>query len=96
VPIGFVPGGSAWISDQYLAYFDIPRDQLLEKNSGHRKLVIYLLKGHTALANRQIGQMFGGLTYSAVSKTYQRFSAKLRDDRRLQRKVKEVMSHVKT
>ena len=77
-------------------YFDIPREQLLGKNNGHRKLAIYLLKRHTALTNRQIGQMFGGLTYSAVSKTYQRFSARLRDDRRLQRKVKEVMFHVTT
>jgi len=69
------PKGSLWwdILMALCGYFDIPREQLLEKNSGHRKLVIYLLKGHTALTNRQIGQMFGGLTYSAVSKIYQRF-----------------------
>jgi REP element-mobilizing transposase RayT len=76
-------------------YLDIPRKQLLEKESEHRSMAIYLLKTHTGLTNSQIGQMCGGLSYSAISKSYQRFSAKLRTDRELRKGIKAVLSHVK-
>jgi len=72
-------------------YFGVSRAEVSEHNE-HRKMAIYLLKGGTGLTNRQIGQMFGDISYSAVSKAYQRFSAELRKDRRLRKDVEGVMA----
>ena len=43
-------------------------------------MVVYLLKKHTPLGNREIGDLLGGLSYSAVSKAMQRLSAALATD----------------
>jgi chromosomal replication initiation ATPase DnaA len=62
-------------------------------------MAIYLLKRNTGLTNRQIGQMFGDMSYSAVTKAYQRFSAELKKNRRLRKDLQEilaVLSKVKT
>ena len=46
------------------------------------------------MTNRQIGDMFGGLSYSAVSKANERFSAKVKKSKTLKRTV-DKMSYVK-
>ncbi len=58
-------------------------------NRRARNLTIYLLKRHTAARNREIGQVLGGLSYSAVAKGCQRMETQLKTDRDL---VKKVMS----
>ena len=45
----------------------------------------------TSITNGQIGTIFGGLSYSAVAKAYQRFSASLKkEDKSLKKMVEEI------
>jgi len=56
-----------------------------------RKITIYMIKKHTGTTNKNSGENFGGISYSAVAKTYQRFLNQLR------RKISEIeneMSYV--
>ena len=77
-------------------YFDISVDELLgNKNKRYRDIAIYLLKSHTSLTNRQLGEKLGNISYSAVAKVYWRFSEKLKKDRALKKKIREIMSNVK-
>ncbi len=55
-------------------------------------------KKFTSIGNKQLGGLFGGLSYSAVSKVKQRFAEKLKKDKRLRRRVENIidsMSYVK-
>jgi len=62
------------------------------RNSNHwRDIAIYLIKKFTSLPNGQIGKLFGDLSYSAVTKAYQRFVVRLKEDTSL-RKVVEKCS----
>jgi len=48
--------------------------------------------------NRQIGELFQGLTYSGVSKANRRFSLRMSEDRGLRKTVEKItrsMSNVK-
>lgn len=63
-----------------------------------RKICLYLLKKHTSAANREIGEVLGGMGATAVAKAYQRFTDDLADDPRLNKwlnEFPEVMSRVK-
>ena len=60
-----------------------------------RDIAIYLLKKHTCLTNRQIGEQFGNISYSAVAKAYWRFSERLKKDKMLRKKISEIMPYVK-
>jgi len=63
---------------------NISEDELLRANSGEmRKIVIYMIKKYTGTTNKHIGELFGGISYSAVAKTYQRFLNQLREDKSL-------------
>ncbi len=80
------------------SYFEVSADRLAEGGSDLRDMVIYLLKRHTSFLNRQIGELFEGLTYSGVSKANQRFSMRMSGDRSLRKAVDEItasMSNVK-
>lgn len=79
-------------------HFNISRDEVFTNKNEYRDIAIYLMKKNTGLTNRQIGNLFGDISYSAVAKAYQRFSAKLTRDRSLRKEVQGVManlSHVK-
>jgi len=56
-------------------------------NRRSRNLTIYLLKRHVAATNGEIGQVFGGLSYSAVAKVCQRMEKQLETDRELAKTV---------
>jgi REP element-mobilizing transposase RayT len=80
-------------------YFGVSRADVFGKRNNYKRMAIYLLKRNTGLTNRQIGQMFGDMSYSAVTKAYQRFSAELKKNRRLRKDLQEilaVLSKVKT
>ncbi len=87
------------ILDTVCKDFKVSREEILKNESGEtRKATIYLIKKHTGATNRQIGELFGGISYSAVAKVYQRFSRQMEEDRRLKRKIDRIdrkMSHVK-
>ena len=63
-----------------------------------RKVGIYLMRKHTGLTNREIGEPFGKISYSAVAKVQERFSGQLSTDRSSRQTTQEIrakMSHVK-
>ena len=63
-----------------------------------RKMCLYLLKRHTSAANREIGELLGGMGAAAVAKAYQRVTVDLATDPRLKkglRKLQGEMSRVK-
>ncbi|NVL90057.1 MAG: transposase [Desulfobacterales bacterium] len=83
------------VIDSICVYFDIPRDELPgNKNREYRNIAIYLLRKHTGLTNKQVGQLVGNISYSAVSKAYQRFSEKLKKDKVLKKKVGKIVSNL--
>ena len=80
------------------SYFEVSADRLAEGGKDLRDMAIYLLKRHTSALNRQIGELFEGLTYSGVSKANQRFSMRMSGDRSLRKAVEKItgsMSNVK-
>ena len=79
--------------------FNVCKDEVLTNDQGYRDILIYLMKKHTDMTNRQIGELIGGVRYTTVSKAYQRFCEQLLKDRSLRRTIKEItsrMSHVET
>jgi len=86
------------ICDLICSTLCIPLEKILEKNNPARFLAISLIKKHTTYINSEVGQFFGGISYSAVSKIVERFERKIKTDKELQKqheKVRAVLSHVK-
>ena len=76
--------------------FDLRESEILDnKQKTYRDIAIYLMKKSTGLTNRQIGQLFGNLSYSGVAKANQRFSEKIKKDNILKKKIEKVVSNVK-
>jgi predicted nucleotidyltransferase len=78
--------------------FGEQRGRLVEKqgqNNTAKKVAIYLMKRYTRLDNKEIGQVFGGLHYSAVSKTAARPEKELSKDKGLAKLVDRLVSNVK-
>ena len=53
---------------------------------------------NNGITNREVGEYFGGLSYSVLAKIKERFSGKLAKDRALKRRVEGIeryMSNVK-
>lgn len=74
----------------------VDRDKVVNgRIKDYRSIAIYAMKKYTGLANKEIGQIFGNLSYSGVSKVYRRFEEKIEKDSSLKRKVMEIMSNVK-
>jgi REP element-mobilizing transposase RayT len=73
-------------------------DIIRNKFSEQRKIVIYLMKERTGTSNRQIGEFFGGISFSAVAKVYQRFKKDIEANMKIRRKVRKIereLSYVK-
>ncbi|RMF87410.1 MAG: transposase [Nitrospinota bacterium] len=68
------------------------------KNREARKVAIYLIKKHTAVTNREIGERFGGISPSAVSKVVERTEREIEQNRGLKNRLDKLIattSHVK-
>jgi hypothetical protein len=80
-------------------YFKVSREAVVKRQRGDIKnIAIYEIKRRTGATNNEIGALFGGVSYSAVSKTYQRMLEKLQTDRELRKKIEKMdssMSNVK-
>ncbi len=74
--------------------YKVPREEALKKRGEIRNLAIYLLKRNSGLTNRQIGEMFGGISFSAVSKSIKRFSPRIAEDRKLGKKIEALISNI--
>lgn len=90
-------GGEA-VVEAVCREFNLAAEGLFRDRGLLRKVGIYLLRRYTAMTNRQIGKLFGNLSYSAVAKTSERFSGQLSKDRSLRRTIRQItakMPHVK-
>jgi hypothetical protein len=77
-------------------FFNVSREKVVNSGSGdYRAITIYLIKKYTGLTNKEIGNIFGNLSYSGVSKVHRRFEKKIQKDSNLQRKITKIMSNVK-
>ena len=66
------------------------------KNCGEWKnLGLYLIKKYTPLSNKQIGQIFGNMSCSAVAKSYQRFCHRMEKNPGLVKEVVTILSNIK-
>ena len=71
--------------------FKVLKEAIMNKEAPEaKKAAIYLIKKHTAVTNRQIGEHFGGLSYSGVAKITERFSAALKRDKRLSKRIADI------
>jgi putative transposase len=94
---------SAGMHDEIMALvaekYQVSEEDVLEgRRREAKKVAIYLLKKHTGMANRAIGEQFGGLSYSAVAKTCGRLEEEMGKKRRLRTlisRMEKELSHVK-
>lgn len=90
--------GAEEILDAVSDTFKASRSQINGDNSAAKKTAIYLMKKRTGATNQEIGELFGSISYSAIAKTYQRFSEQIKEDERLREmveRVEEKLSFVK-
>ena len=82
--------GSEDIIDVVSENSRVSRDDLINNRGEYRNLAIYLMKKYTSMTNRQVGEFFGGLSYSAVAKIQTRFLEKAKKDRKLEKKLELI------
>ena len=56
------------IIDTIATYFKVSPEEVLGDRGEYRNIAIHLMKKWTSISNKQIGELFGALGYSAVSK----------------------------
>jgi len=72
-------------------HFKLSRADIVSAGSSeHRNITIYLIKERTGAMNREIGEIFFGLTHSAVAKIYRKMIKDIRGDRKLRRKISQI------
>jgi chromosomal replication initiation ATPase DnaA len=54
------------------------------------------MKKFTGATNKDIGSLFGGMSYSAVTKAFQRYKKKLEDNRGLRNKIRDLEKKMST
>jgi hypothetical protein len=67
---------------------------LLQKGT-YRNLAVYLIKKYTETPNKEIGKLFGDISYSAVPKVYRRFTDSLVRDKKLRKEVNKIEDALK-
>lgn len=71
---------------------------LKERRRDHeaRKVAIYMMKRYSGLSNCEVAEHFGGLHYSAVTKTCTRLALSMDRNKELRKHIQAIMSKVKT
>jgi REP element-mobilizing transposase RayT len=82
------------IIDKICSFFEKSRDDLFNEKGEWRNISLYLIKKYTSLSNKQIGKIFGNISYSAVAKVYQRYSLKIASDPELAKKVESTTDYL--
>ncbi len=86
------------IIDTVAGHFKESTEDVLKDRGEKRNIAIYLIKKWASMPNKQIGDLLGGLSYSAVAKANERFSAKIKNNKALKNMVNRIsnkMSYVK-
>ena len=89
---------SEQVIDTIASNFKVSPEEVLSDSGEYRSIAIHLMKKWTSITNKQIGELFGGLSFSAVAQANSRFSRKLMNDKILRKRVEEILdklSHVK-
>ena len=88
----------AFATDQIInaiaMYYKISPDELLRDRGEYRNIAIHLMKKWTSITNKKIGGLFGDLSYTAVSKANKRFIMKIKKDRKLRRRVDDILKNM--
>ncbi len=83
--------GMEEIIDMVAREYGITADDVLKNRVGEaRKTAVYVIKKHTTVTNREIGEQFGGISYSAVSKVVERTEREMKENRSLMRRVNRL------
>ncbi len=72
------------------SYFSVQPSKVFEEKGAMRDIAIYFGKKYTGLTNREIGERFGGLSYSSVTRVSKRFEEKMAKNMTLKRQAKEI------
>ena len=73
-------------------YFRIEKGAVRNDRKKYRNICIYIMKKFTGMTNEQIGQNFNDLSYSAVSKAYQRVAKAVDEKKAVRKDVKKIIS----
>jgi len=73
-------------------YFGIDKEVVLNDKKEYRNLCIYIMKKYTGMTNGQIGQIFNELSFSAVSKAFQREAKAIKENRALRKQINKIIS----
>lgn len=65
------------------------------KDNMARKAAIYFVQRYSGLGNEEIGKIFGGIHFSAVSKATDRLRKEMADDRKLSELIGKINSSFK-
>jgi chromosomal replication initiation ATPase DnaA len=74
------------------AFFSVDDEKVLNNRKEYRNICIYIMKKYTGMTNTQIGQIFNGLTFSAVAKVYYRMAKAIEENRAMKKKVGKIIS----
>ena len=61
-----------------------------------RRVAIYLVKRYSGLSNKEVGEIFGEIHYSAVSKVSARVEMEIAEDKKFSKLVEAIKSSIKT
>ncbi|MFC1532031.1 transposase [Thermodesulfobacteriota bacterium] len=73
-------------------YFGIDKEVVLKDRREYRNICIYIMKKYTGMTNSQIGQIFDGLSFSAVSKAFQREAKAINENRAMRKKANKIIT----
>ncbi len=74
-------------------HFKVPREAVVKRQRGGiNNRAIYLIKRHTGVTNNEIGVQFGGVSYSAIAKTFQRMLERLQTGQVLRKQIETIDS----
>ena len=77
-------------------YLTVPVNELFDMKGEVRGILIYMLKTNTGMSNVEIGKLFGGLSYSAVSQIKKRFSDGPLKKQTVKKKIREIQKALVT
>ena len=85
------------VLDEVARYFEVERSQLLQRKrrvpQRARDICMYLLKEHSGLDNKRIGEVFG-VSLSAVTKAALRISEQMKTQRRFKKGTGQILYSV--
>ena len=87
------------VIEKVASMFGVPEESIKEKggrDNTAKKVALYLIKRYSGLSNQEIGELFGGMHYSAVSKSSTRLEQEMAKDKEIATLLKELVSNVKT